>query len=410
MSTTSGGAAAPSTGGPSRRTRIAVAAGIVAVALNLRAAITVVGPLIPAIRADLDVSNTAVGVIGTIPVLAFGPISGVSPALGRRFGIGRSLAGALVLLTVAVLVRSAGGYGPLVLGTALVGVAIAVCNVLLPVLAKAVFPERAGGIVTGYTALFVLAATASATLGIPLERAFGWRVSAGVWAGLAAVGAVVVVVSLMVEKRGVADEAPPEPAQPGMPVRTMLRDATAWWVTAFMGLQSTAFYVSLAWLPDIWLSNGLSEGQVTTLVGVWNLAGLVGVLVIPPLHAGRPDQLRSTVVSSATTVAGTALLLVPGFGAAVVGAVLLGLGLGSAVALALSFFAYRTLTPADASTLSGTAQGIGYLISAAGPVLWGVMRDATGSWTTPTLVLLATAMAVTVTGIAAARDRTITAP
>ena len=71
-------------------------AGIVVVAFNLRAAITVVGPLVPTIRADLGVDNVAMGAVGTLPVLAFGLVAPLAPAIGRRLGIGRTLAASMV--------------------------------------------------------------------------------------------------------------------------------------------------------------------------------------------------------------------------------------------------------------------------------------------------------------------------
>lgn len=63
-------------------TALLVVAGIVVVALNLRAAITVVGPLVPTMRTDLGVDNVAIGAIGTLPVLTFGLVAPLAPVLG----------------------------------------------------------------------------------------------------------------------------------------------------------------------------------------------------------------------------------------------------------------------------------------------------------------------------------------
>lgn len=48
------------------------AAGIILVALNLRSAITGVGPLLATIRADTGISNTVAGLLTALPLLAFG--------------------------------------------------------------------------------------------------------------------------------------------------------------------------------------------------------------------------------------------------------------------------------------------------------------------------------------------------
>ena len=121
---------------PLRGSALLVLAGIVVVALNLRATITVVGPLVPTIRADLGVGNVAMGAVGTLPVLAFGLVAPLAPALGRRIGIGRSLAASMLLLALGTVLRSAGGYGLLLAGTVLLGIAIGIGNVLVPALIK----------------------------------------------------------------------------------------------------------------------------------------------------------------------------------------------------------------------------------------------------------------------------------
>jgi CP family cyanate transporter-like MFS transporter len=69
-------------------------AGIVLVAVNLRASITAVGPIVDDIRADLGLSSASAGLLTTLPVLAFAGASPVAVPLSRRIGIERTLAGA----------------------------------------------------------------------------------------------------------------------------------------------------------------------------------------------------------------------------------------------------------------------------------------------------------------------------
>jgi MFS transporter, CP family, cyanate transporter len=400
----------PSAGVPaSRWAAVLVWAAVVAVAFNLRTAITVVGPLIPLIREDLGASNVLLGLVGTIPVLAFGLVAPAAPVLNRRFGLGRSLAGSLVLLAAAIALRSAGGVGWLLVGTALLGVAIAIGNVLLPALVKARFADRASMVTSAYTATMVLAATVSAGVAVPLADARSWEVSAGIWAVPSLLGALVVAAAVIASGRLAPPGAGTAPAAAGLPTAVLYRSRLAWTVTAFMGLQSTLFYVTIAWLPDIFLDRGMDVAAAGAMVSVLNVAGLVGVLAIPTLSRGRADQRRSAWASGVCCVGGAALLLVPGTGAAPIASAVLGLGLGATIGLALSFFALRTATPADAAALSGMAQTWGYLLAAGGPVAWGALRDATGSWTAPVLLLLLVAVAASATCLAAARDETLTA-
>jgi CP family cyanate transporter-like MFS transporter len=51
------------------------------------------------------------------------------------------------------------------------------------------------------------------------------------------------------------------------------------------------------------------------------------------------------------------------------------------------------------------AQGFGYLLAAAGPLVFGLLHDATGGWTAPLAVLLVVLVAQTVAGAIAGRPR-----
>ncbi|MFJ4783743.1 hypothetical protein [Streptomyces sp. NPDC088794] len=56
------------------------------------------------------------------------------------------------------------------------------------------------------------------------------------------------------------------------------------------------------------------------------------------------------------------------------------------------------------------AQSIGYLVAAAGPLLLGIVHDATHSWTLPLTVLAVLGIATAVAGHGAGQDRHIAQP
>lgn len=393
-----------------RGSALLVLAGVVVVAINMRAAITVVGPLVPTIRADLDVSNVAMGVIGTVPVFAFGVVAPLAPGLARRVGIGRTLAGSMALLAIGTVLRSLGSYTWLVVGTVVLGVAIGVANVLVPALIKGAFPTRVGALTSLYGSLMVVGATVSAGVAVPVAEATGWPTSLVLWAAPAAVGAVVVLVSVLVDDRSSTREeraraAAERRSAPGVPARVLHRSPIGWHITAFMGLQSLLFYVMLAWLPDVLVERGMTDARAGFMVSVLNVAGLVGVL-IAPIWGGRVrDQRWLGAASGAVTVVGVALFLVPGTALAPWGSAVFGFGVGATVGLAFAFFSLRTTSARDAAAVSGMAQTWGYLVSAFGPLAWGAMRDASPSWTPPLVALVVVALATTVAGYLAGRDR-----
>lgn len=128
----------------SRSEVVLLLAGILLVAVNLRPALAGVGPLIGAIRQSIGFSNSLLGLLTTIPLLAFGVVSTSTPLFTRRFGIGGTLLGAMALLAIGAGLRSVPTVAALYLGTVFVGVAIAFGNVLLPSLVKRNFSSNSG--------------------------------------------------------------------------------------------------------------------------------------------------------------------------------------------------------------------------------------------------------------------------
>jgi len=177
-----------------------------------------------------------------------------------------------------------------------------------------------------------------------------------------------------------------------------------------MGLQSLAYYVTLAWLPEILQEEGLSAARAGWMLGLSQAVAIVTMFLAPMIAARRPSQRGAVVVAVSMSGAGALGLLVAGSAASSLWVVLLGLGQGACFSLALTFFALRAPDPGHASTLSGMAQSVGYLLAAGGPFLFGVLRDATGAWKVPLALLLAITVCLLIAGLGAARDAHVGAP
>jgi CP family cyanate transporter-like MFS transporter len=388
-----------------------LAAGILLLASNLRAAITSVGPLVGEIRGDTGISHGLAGLITTLPLLAFAAMSSLAPRLGRRFGIERTLLASMVVLIVGILLRSSGPVAALFAGTALLGLAIAAGNVLLPGLVKRDFPGRAGWMTGLYSGAMGVMATAAVALAIPVaDRAgLGWRGSLACWAAPAAVAALVWVPLVRRYARAGSPDPAAEPAV-GRAAPRLWRSALAWQVTVFMGLQSLVFYSTIAWLAEILRDRGLSAAAAGWLVSVAQLSGLVTSLAAPPVAARRPSQRVHATVSALLALAGYGGLLLAGTGLLPLWCTLIGLGQGAMFSLALTMFALRAPDARHAAELSGMAQTAGYLLAAVGPTALGLVHDLTGAWTVPLAALAAVTVAILLAGLAAGRDALVAAP
>jgi MFS transporter, CP family, cyanate transporter len=384
-----------------------LAAAIVVVAINLRASITAVGPIIDDIRADLGLSSAAAGLLTTLPVLAFAGASPVAVPLSRRIGIERTLAGALALLLGGILLRVTGPTWAAFAGTALLGVAIAAGNVLLPALVKRDLPTRIGPVTSLYVTLMVAFAGIASTISVPLadDADLGWRGALAVWAVPAAVGLVVWL------PRAARSRPPALGAGEGRlrPTR-MRRSAIAWWVTAYMGLQSFAFYVLVAWFPDLLQDDGVPAATAGALMGVMQGASLLATIAVPVLATRSASQRRLVFASSALGIFAAAGLVVAPGDLALLWTLAVGIAGGSTLSLSLAFFVLRTRDGADAAALSGMAQSIGYAFAATGPFAFGALHDATDSWTAPSIVLLIVWALILVAGMAAGRPRVVAEP
>lgn len=74
----------------------------------------------------------------------------------------------------------------------------------------------------------------------------------------------------------------------------------------------------------------------------------------------------------------------------------------------LSLFDLRTGDHRQAAALSAMAQFIGYAGAAAGPLLVGILHDATGNWVAPLGLLMTSSGLVALFATLSGRSRTIT--
>ncbi len=226
----------------SKSKNILLLIGILCIAINLRPALAGVGPLVDDIIVATGLSNSMLGLLTTLPLIAFGVISMLTPLFTDRFGIGKTLLGAMLLLTAGILIRSIEGSFFLYFGTLLFGIAIAFGNVLLPGITKRNFSENSGFITSLYSSVMAVGASLAAGLSVPLSNisGFGWRGSLVVWAILAFVAVIIWFPQINRLKK------PPQKNNYIKAMKSLSKSRLAWQVALFMGLQSMTFYIILA--------------------------------------------------------------------------------------------------------------------------------------------------------------------
>ncbi len=378
-------------------------AGILAVAFNMRAAITGLPPVYPELSAA-GYSAITLSALAAVPVFSFALFSGLAPALARRIGEERVLGLALLLLAVGLGLRALAPGVLLFPGTVVASCAIALINVLLPSLVKRRKPDAAGLVIGLYLLSLTAGAVIASVIAVPVFTAAGStgaaiRVTLGMWA-LPAVGAIVIWLP-QVRFRTV----PGPSGRPGM--RAMGRHWLTWQVTAFMGLQSLGYYTTLSWFPTMFRDHGIGAAAAGNLLALMNLGNGITGLITPILAQRLRDQRVLAAAAVTSIVIG---LLGAGFGpnsVAVESVILLGIGQGAAFSLSIYYVAARSADARAAAELSGFSQAVGYLVAGTGPLLIGLLHTATGGWTIPLVILLTVAAGQMISGVLAGRNRVI---
>ena len=165
----------------------------------------------------------------------------------------------------------------------------------------------------------------------------------------------------------------------------VLRRPMTWYVTAFMGLQSSAFYTMSNWMPSISASIGYDDSTAGVHLFIFQGIGILSGLVIPKLMNVRGNQVCAALTASAPMlIAGLGMLLLPHL--MPVWAFVGGCAQGASLVVALALIALRGHDSAETVVLSGVAQSFGYLIASLGPLMFGVLVQATGGHHVPLMV------------------------
>lgn len=391
---------------PSRATSIVLLlVAVCLVAANMRPTITGLGPLVEQIGDDTGMSVAALGVLAAVPLAAWAVFSPVAHVLGRRFGQPRVLLVALLVLTAGTLVRSI--PGPVVslwIGTAVIGIALALVNVLMPSVVKREFPGRVAVVTATYTALLAGFGALSSGVVVPISlvevdgEPAGWRVALLVTGG--------VLLPFAIAGWWWAHRRAPRAGVPqnGPRGRTGIwSDPVAWLVALYMGLQAAMFYMVLTWLASISMSTGRSEVVAGIDVMIFQLFSLAGSVLVPLTLRGRLERYAPAVIPVLAVIGVAGLMIAPG--AILVWAVLVGLSSGATLGMSLTLMAQRARDHDTSAALSGMSQSVGYVIAALGPIAFGGLHSLVGGWTASLSLLLVIVLALMAVGLFAGRDR-----
>lgn len=397
------------------RSRAGVSSGLLLLALlvvaaNQRGPIAAVGPVMDRITAELALSPAAVGMLTGLPLLCFALAAPIASGAIARFGVGACISGALSLLIAGTALRSVAGFETALLGTLLVGIAITVGNLAIPVVTRRDFPLLIAGVTGASTAAMNLGAMTTTALTAPLAELHGWRWATAAW-GLGAVAALSLwLVAERVRRSreagalagagsttsnpapgpredGVAASAVPE-ARTALEPRPVLRRPFVWALALVFAVQSFGYYGMTAWLPQI-LGDTLGLGPTGAggAAAPFQAAAVVSALLVPVALA-RGASARAVFLSlvGMWLTLPLGLLLAPGGWPLWVS--LAGMAQGGLYTVVISVILHRAASVPDARRSSAAVQTIGYLLAATGPSILGQLFASSGGWAAPMVLLM----------------------
>ncbi len=386
-----------------------VVVGIVLVALSLRGPIIAPTPVITQLQSDLGLSAATAGLLTGLPVLLFALATPAASRLIGRFGPEAAVLVCLTGVLAGTVIRSAGPAPVVMAGTVVIGAAIAIGNIVVPVIIRRDVPWRRIPVVTAaYTAALNVGSMITALGTAPLAEVVGWRAALVAWSGLTlvALGFWLVVA----RRRTGTPHTTPAPAEPDTATGA-LRQArgtaqirrVGWWLTlAFCG-QALSYYSVTAWLPTLLAdTRGLSLAASGAGASLFQVAAIAGALGVPLLAARTPAWAPVAVIGALWITLPVGLLIAPeGY---LVWSVLGGVAQGGGFTTIFSIVARIVRSDAEAAGTSARIQGAGYLAATIGPPLVGALNSGTGGWTVPLLVVLGATVVFLVGGLLAVAE------
>ncbi|RIN33092.1 MFS transporter [Staphylococcus succinus] len=381
---------------------------IIFIASTLRAPLTSVGPVVDEIKQVMDINNSIAGILTTIPLIIFAIVSPLVSKVTSRLTMSRTILYSTLLLIIALYLRVAGDFNVFLIGTILLGVAIAFGNVMLPSYVKWYFPMQIG-LATGiYSGTMNFTAGLGGGLSFPLSEItpIGFRLSLAFWIILA-----VIAIILWLPKARKGTELEKATATQYQAKKTkkvsIVKSKLAWMVALTMGFQSMIFYTVVAWVPSILVDRGLDPSTAGYLLMLNQFSQVPMTFTFPIIASKLKDQRILIVIITILFLLGFSLFFTQSLVLLVVGIIIAGLAMGACFSLCMTFFSIRARTSEGSIALSGFGQSVGYLIAAIGPFLIGYLHDATGNWVSGIIALIIMSILFFIFGYPASKQNVI---
>ncbi|WP_286924365.1 MULTISPECIES: CynX/NimT family MFS transporter [Lysinibacillus] len=366
------------------------------IALNMRPAVTAIGPLYNVLLESLHISNTKMSFLTSIPVFCMGIFAPIAVPLQKKLGTKTAITLLILLLALANGLRFLKeSYGLLVVTSFLAGFAIAIIGPMLNAYIKKKFPNRFTTVVGIYSFGIGTGATLSAALTVTLYRHFdgSWTIALGSWSILALSALIMWFLLVQKEER----ELSRKDEKSEHVIRNPWKSCRAWTILIYFGLQTSLFFSVMSWLVPILQDKGYSLGEASSILTLMSFIQMIGNIVVPILMEKWTSRIAWLFALGVLGILGFALLWV-GSGTLLLMAVfIIGIVLSGLFPIGLLLPLDEAETNEEANSWSSMVLSGGFIISAIIPVVIGYCYDITGNHTVTFAIFMIIMLAIMAT-------------
>jgi CP family cyanate transporter-like MFS transporter len=377
----------------SQRSLTSLLLAIFLIALNLRPAVTSIGPLLDTIRNDLHLSNSEVSLLTAIPVICMGLFAPFAVHWLNKFGQRRGISILIGVIGILTLVRAwLNDYVSLLITAFVIGVAIAIIGPILSSLIKEKFPTRTASAIGIYSLGMGAGATLSAGLTGVLYVWVGekWEFALAFWSSLALLAYLVWFMAMKPEQ----DKKVHIDIDKETTFRSPWSNKRAWLILLFFGFQASLFFSSTTWLASAASELGFSVIQAGSVISVLTVAQIVANISIPLLLERFPNRSFWIYFLLFIGTIGITLLLTESMALIWPASILLGLTLGGLFPLALLLPLDETTDAKEANAWTAMVQTGGFIMGGLVPLAIGILYDWSGTHQLTYYVMLALIVAM----------------
>lgn len=346
------------------------------VSINLRPAVTSIGPILSTIRDSLHVSSTQMSLLTSIPVFCMGLFAPLAVPIQKKYGYRLSITVLTGLIGLATSTRILfSSYSALLLTSFLAGFAIAIISPIINAYIKQRFPSRMEPVIGVYSfAMGFGAAISAGFTGIFFKSFNGdWALALGVWGFLAIIA--------MVSWFTIVKDAPIRKVRTEQTdsARNPWKNKLAWTILIYFGFQTSLFFSLTTWLTSVAMEQGmalLTAGSVLTLM---TIVQLVGNILIPSLINRYPNRLIWLQSLIFIGIVGSVIFFIDSTWAIWTSAVIFGLVLSGLFPIGLMLPLDEAENNREANEWSSMVLSGGFMMSAFAPLIIGFVYDWTAT-------------------------------